>query len=587
MATEVKPSTRPPQPGTVLGDPRSAVFSQAFMAELLNQGHLEHSACERALLAQSQTGQRIDTILTELGLISEPILLEALGKCCQLEIVGADRFPSQPVLEDILSVEFLRRSLIIPLADSPTGLIVACADPFNTDILTAIAYFVGKPVTSTLATARTIEAAFGRIYGNDEPIPADTINRVLTDSFVNEDDVQRLRDIASEAPIVRFVSRVISSAVAQRASDIHIEPMVDCVRVRFRVDGLMAEVERLPPGMQSGIASRIKIMAKLNIAERRLPQDGRIKVVVGGREIDLRVSTTSVLHGESIVLRILDQDQVELSFDALGFDQHTTAAIMGLLRAPHGIILVTGPTGSGKTTTLYSALKVLNSIERKVFTVEDPIEYQLSGVNQMQIKPSIGLDFVHCLRSILRQDPDVIMVGEMRDVETARIGIQASLTGHLVLSTLHTNSAAASIIRLLDMGLEDYLLASTVSGVLAQRLVRKLCVSCSVADRLSGAEQDYLLQHVAVTHQHTQTENVRTAIGCAACNYTGFRGRTSIAELLLIDDAVRLRIKHGSTDRDVMASNRGVGMETLYQNGLRKVLSGETTVEELHRVTQS
>jgi general secretion pathway protein E len=348
---------------------------------------------------------------------------------------------------------------------------------------------------------------------------------------------------------------------------------------------LLEEVECLPRDLEAGIVTRIKILAKLNIAERRLPQDGRTKFVVGGREVDLRISTTPVLHGENLVLRILDSEQVDLSFEALGFDDRTRASLSAVLGQPNGIILVTGPTGSGKTTTLYAALRSLNSIERKIFSIEDPIEYQMRGISQIQIKPEIGLNFVHCLRSILRQDPDVIMVGEMRDEATTETAIRAALTGHLVLSTLHTNSAAASITRLLDMGAEDYLLASSLSCVLAQRLVRRLCASCSHP----SPEGSTLAQRLAAELLDPAppcTFDVRTPVGCPQCKHTGFRGRTTIAELLAVDQRVRGTIKRGVSDREIESEARRNGMVTLYENGIHKVLAGETTLEEILRVAR-
>jgi general secretion pathway protein E len=488
------------------------------------------------------------------------------------------------VLAEVLGADFLRRNRVVPLQADERQVAVAVADPFAHDILDAIAYHVERPVVAALASRRNIDLALSRLYGLADGETAAQAAPHGASGVGYEDDIQRLRDMASEAPIIRLVHRLIASAVGQSASDIHIEPAADSVRVRYRIDGIMEEVERLPPDMQTGVATRIKILGHLNIAERRLPQDGRTKFVLGGREIDLRVSTTPILHGESIVLRILDSEQVELTFDALGFDQPTQAALAALLRQPNGIILVTGPTGSGKTTTLYSALKTLNSAERKIFTVEDPIEYQLPGVNQMQIKPAIGLDFVHCLRSILRQDPDIIMIGEMRDTETASTAIRAALTGHLVLSTLHTNSASASVTRLLDMGVEDYLLGSSLSCVLAQRLVRKLCPSCARPLHDAGLQERLAAELAVAAHQ--PPKQMLQAAGCAVCKFTGFRGRTTVAELLVIDDDVRATIRRGTTDREIERVGLSKGMRTLYQNGIGKVLNGETTLEEVLRVAR-
>src|SRR5215470_3134348 len=573
-------------------DPRDPPTARRFLEFLRERGLLDPAAVERAAKVQLETRQRIDVVIAELGLVPAPEFLAAVAEYFGYPILSEAELPASPVLENVeasLSPDFLRRNGLLPIELTADALVIATTDPFNTEVLTAVAYEFERPVAPCLVSQQDFARALQRLYEPaEEPSESSEPGEQAGEEiFVSDDDVQRLKDVASEAPVIRLVNRLMRAAVLQRASDIHIEPAVDGLRVRYRIDGVMAEVEQLPPEMQAGVSSRIKILAKLNIAERRMPQDGRIKIAVAGREIDLRISTSPVMHGESIVMRILDQEQVDLSFAALGFDDRTADVLNGLLALPNGIILVSGPTGSGKTTTLYSALKILNSVERKVFSIEDPIEYQLQGVNQMQIKPAIGLDFVHCLRAILRQDPDVIMVGEMRDVETASTAIRASLTGHLVLSTVHTNSAAASVTRLLDMGVEDYLLASSLSAVLAQRLVRRLCADCATPAPANSALLDSL-QAAFSGHPHPPVASpLYRPVGCPACRHTGFRGRTSIAEILVVDDAVRARIKAGTTDREIEAAGLGNGMETLYQNGLRKVFGGETSLEEVLRVARS
>jgi len=572
-------------------DPRDPPTARRFLEFLRERGLLDQAALERAAKVQLETGQRIDVIIAELGLVPAPDYMAAVSDYFGYPVLAEADVPAEPLLgnvENLLSVDFMRRNGVLPIGLAADALVIATTDPFNTETFTAIAYHAEKLVAPCLITQQDFSAALQRLYERTEE--AESIapgEQADEEVFVSDDDVQRLMDVASEAPVIQLVNRLMRTAVLQRASDIHIEPAIDSLRVRYRIDGVMAEVERLPPEMQAGVASRIKILAKLNIAERRMPQDGRIKIAVAGREIDLRISTSPVMHGESIVMRILDQEQVDLSFPALGFDDRTSDILNGLLVLPNGIILVSGPTGSGKTTTLYSALKLLNSVERKVFSIEDPIEYQLPGVNQMQIKPAIGLDFVHCLRAILRQDPDVIMVGEMRDVETASTAIRASLTGHLVLSTVHTNSAAASVTRLLDMGVEDYLLASSLSAVLAQRLVRRLCSDCAKPAPANGAVLDRLQSAFSGHVDPPAASRLHVPVGCPACRHTGFRGRTSIAEILVVDVAVRTRIKAGTTDREIEAAGLGNGMETLYQNGLRKVFAGETSLEEVLRVARS
>jgi general secretion pathway protein E len=396
----------------------------------------------------------------------------------------------------------------------------------------------------------------------------------------SDDDVRRLEDMASEAPVIRLVHELITRAVEAQASDIHVEPRDDSVRVRYRMDGVLSTVETLPLSLRAGVTSRIKIMAHLNIAERRLPQDGRVKATVRGRPIDLRVSTMPTMLGESVVLRILDRSSVQLDFGPLGFQGAGLDQLIGLLNQPNGIFLVTGPTGSGKTTTLYTALNLLNRADSKLFTVEDPIEYQLTGINQIQVQPRIGLTFAHALRSILRQDPDIIMVGEIRDLETAQMAIQASLTGHLVLSTLHTNSAVASITRLMDMGVDDYLLASTLTGVLAQRLVRRLCARCSApADAVPQ-----LLERLGA--RKLDLRGMRRKVGCQACRNTGYQGRTTISELLVMTDAMRRRVLERGSDSAIEAAAIEEGMISMRDDGLSKALCGETTIDEVLRVTR-
>lgn len=553
---------------------------RAFLDFLTKRGHLDRGGVERAIQAQKQTAHRIDVVLSELGLISAADLLAASAEFFGMRLVASTDFPPEPAIDERLPADFLVRNAICPIAITAEKCIMATSDPFERNSLVAVGYILDVPVEARLAEPAVIERA---LMQQREAAPVESGDADLAVyGGASEDDIQRLRDIASEEPVIRFVNKMIAGAVAQRASDIHVEPSQNGLRIRYRIDGVMREVERLPADRQAAIASRIKILARLNIAERRLPQDGRTKFVSAGREIDLRVSSAPVMHGESIVLRILDQSQVELSFEALGFDDRTAGQLNDLLRRPNGIVLVTGPTGSGKTTTLYAALKKLNSIERKVFSVEDPIEYQLPGVNQMQIKPTIGLDFVHALRSILRQDPDVVMIGEMRDVETARTGIQAALTGHLVLSTLHTNSAASSVTRLLDMGVEDYLLASTLSGVLAQRLVRRICDDCAEPWSPPASQ----LESMQVQLQRGGANNFRRARGCAACGQTGYRGRTTISELLLVDDGVRRHITKGTADYVIEAAGHNAGMVSLYESGIAKVRAGETTFEEVLRAAR-
>ncbi len=403
------------------------------------------------------------------------------------------------------------------------------------------------------------------------------------DDDTGNEDLQQLKELASEAPIIRLVSLIISHALEARASDIHIEPFENRLIVRYRVDGVMHEVESPPRRFSAAVISRIKIMASLDIAERRLPQDGRIKLRIHGKEIDLRVSTVPIMHGESVVMRILDKSSTALDFTTLGFDGPAQKRFEDVLMQPHGIVLVTGPTGSGKTTTLYTALDKLNKPDIKILTVEDPVEYQMEGINQIQVKPQIGLTFANALRSIVRQDPDVIMIGEIRDLETAQIAVQSALTGHMVLSTLHTNDAASTINRLLDMGMDDYLLTSTVNGILAQRLVRTLCTSC----REAHPALPEVIEEMQLTRYTSERPVVLyRPIGCTECGGTGYSGRVSIVELLVMTDTIRSMIMRHVTSGEVRLQAIADGMQTMYENGLSKAVAGVTTIEEVLRVTR-
>src|SRR5262245_10043882 len=416
-------------------DPRSEEFIAALAAFLLERNALDELAVHRAQRAQKQSGERFDLVLTRLGLLPDVELARLLAEFLGMPLAEAKDLPQVPLLTEHLELNFLASNRLLPLAEDGETIVVATADPFNTDPIAAIGFLLGRPVEARLMAASSVERAIQEIYGRAGALGPD---QELASGQASDEDVRRLEDLASEAPIIRLAHDLITRAVDMQASDIHVEPREDSLRVRYRLDGMLHTVETLPLSVRAAITSRIKIMAQLNIAERRLPQDGRIKTTVHGREIDLRVSTMPTLCGESVVLRILDRSSVQLDFQALGFAGPAHEAFAKLLNQPNGIILVTGPTGSGKTTTLYTALNALNTSECKTFTVEDPIEYQLVGANQIQVQPKIGLTFAHALRSILRQDPDIIMVGEIRDLETAQMSIQASLTGHLVLSTVHT-----------------------------------------------------------------------------------------------------------------------------------------------------
>jgi general secretion pathway protein E len=440
----------------------------------------------------------------------------------------------------------------------------------------------GKNIIARVGIASEIENGIEKLLGGGRSAMGQIVENLGTDDESDLEDVEHLRDLASEAPVIRLVNLIMQRAVVARASDIHIEPFENRLKVRYRIDGVLQEVEAPPSKSTAAVISRIKIMARMNIAERRLPQDGRIMHRVQGKELDLRVSTVPTSHGESVVMRILDRESIVLDFDSLGFDDQLTTQFIKALEMPHGIILVTGPTGSGKTTTLYTALSALNTPERKIITVEDPVEYQLEGINQIQAKSSIGLDFAHALRAIVRQDPDVIMIGEMRDLETARIAIQSALTGHLVLSTIHTNDAAGGVTRMMDMGVEDYLLTSTVNAILAQRLVRTLDPAYREPyEVLPEMAREIGLTEFGEREQYTVYRPV-TSVEIPS----GYRGRTSILELLTMSDPIRRLIMQRGTAGEIQNLAVNEGMRTMYQDGLNKCLQGITTLDEVLRVTQ-
>ncbi len=557
---------------------------RSIAARLVAGGKLDEAALERVRRLRAGTEERFEVLLVKLGLASERDVAEALSRELGLPIAEAGDYPDAPLLDGKLGKDFLRHAGVLPLADEPSDIVLAMVDPLDTYAARAVAMAAGKSITPRVALASDFETAFARLYDPEKPQAA-TLAASLDENAADEewlDDVDRLRDLASEGPVIRLVNQLIARAVESRASDIHIEPLQNRLVVRYRIDGLLREVASPPVTLRPAIISRIKIMAKLNIAERRLPQDGRIRLAIQGREFDLRIATMPTLHGEAVVMRILDRASLVQELPSLGFAEATLASFLRVLDHPQGIILVTGPTGSGKTTTLYTCLTRLNAPSRKLFTVEDPIEYQLEGVNQIQVKPQIGLTFAHVLRSILRQDPDIIMVGEMRDLETAQIAVQAALTGHLVLSTLHTNSAAATITRLLDMGVEDYLVTSTVNGVLAQRLVRRLCTHCR--------EPYEMLPEMAAQLRLPQNGHAAPVFyrprGCDNCQHQGYRGRIAVLEFLPLSDAIRRLILGHETAQEIHRIGATEGMQSMYEDGLGKAMAGLTSIEEVLRVTR-
>ena len=543
---------------------------------LVGLGKLTARDLDRASAAKAEAGGALGAVLVNLGLVSEVDVAQAQAKLLGLRFLSVDEFPA--VMPEVagLQTDFLRAHKILPVQCDEAHLTVAMADPQDAFILKALALATGLQVQACIA----VESDIVRSWSSGEQIlEADSASGLELDSV---NFVEHLKDIASEAPVIRLVNQIIGRVVDLRASDIHLEPFDDGLHVRYRVDGAIYMSEVVPNQHSAAVNSRVKLMAHLDIAERRLPQDGRINTRVKGRELDLRVSTIPTVHGESVVMRVLDRSSVRYSLESMGLTAENLASFNHLLAKPHGILLITGPTGSGKTTTLYTALSKLDANAHKIITVEEPVEYQLQGVNQIQVHQQIGLTFASALRSILRQDPDVIMIGEMRDQETAQIAVQSALTGHLVLSTLHTNTAAGAIVRLQDMGIESYLITSSVNGVLSQRLVRRLCEHC----KQPYAPDSALLASSGLQRIGLSPSRLYNAVGCEHCRQTGYSGRCGIHELLVLDDTMRRGVLDGLDASSLHAKAISTGMGTLYEDGLRKVASGITSLEELVRVTQ-
>ena len=554
-----------------------------FAQELVARGKVREGEVIRARRLSAQTDeQRIPALLVKLGVVSERDAAEVLAEVSGCRLVAPTDFPEASPFPESVSIRFLKENHLAGVGSGDGALMVAMIDPFDRDLLDALALACDRPVLPCVGLQSEIDRALETQLGPGKTLMGEIVEHFGSDEDIDEADVEHLKDLASEAPVIRMVNLIMQRAVEARASDIHVEPFEQRLKVRFRVDGVLREVEAPPVRSTAAVISRIKIMAKLNIAERRLPQDGRIKLQVVGKELDLRISTVPTMYGESVVIRLLHKESIKFDFSALGFEGESLRRFLDVLELPHGILLITGPTGSGKSTTLYTALHKINTPERKIITVEDPVEYQLEGINQIQVKPQIGLTFASALRSIMRQDPDVIMIGEMRDLETARIAVQSALTGHLVLSTLHTNDAAGGVTRLMDMGLEDYLISSTVNGILGQRLVRRLCQHCKEDyPALPEMVQEMRLQRFAPGGR----VKLWRGKGCGECDGTGYRGRLAIQEFLVMTDALRRLVMNHAQARQIEEQALTEGMHTIYEDGLRKAVQGMTTIEEVLRVT--
>ena len=562
----------------------SETLDERICAYLVGRGRLKENDLSRARRLLEENGEgNLVPLLTRLGLVSEREMGDALSEVMGLPLVTSKEFPDTPPQNVSMSIRFLKQHHIAPIGETEDKVTLVVADPADTYPIQAVELATGKTAEVKVGFRSEIDDLIERYYGSGRSAMGSIVESLSEDATRSEDDIEHLRDLASEAPVIRLVNLIIQRAVEQRASDVHIEPFESRLKVRYRIDGVLLEAESPPAASTAAVISRIKIMAKLNIAERRLPQDGRIPLRVQGKELDLRVSTVPTSFGESVVMRILDRESVVFDFHKLGFTDQFLSKFLKVLELPHGILLVTGPTGSGKTTTLYTALSKLNTPDVKIITVEDPVEYQIEGINQIQAKPQIGLDFSHALRSIVRQDPDIIMIGEMRDLETAKIAIQSALTGHLVLSTLHTNNAAGGITRMLDMGVEDYLLTSTVNGILAQRLVRRLDLpNAQPFEAMPEVIKEYELE------KFTDERPIKLyKPGSTTTNPTGYFGRTTIMEFLVMSDAIRRQIMQHAGMGDIEQQARAEGMRTMFEDGLVKSLQGQTTIEEVLRVTSS
>lgn len=547
---------------------------------LVAAGKLNDRDLDRALVAQREMGGLLGEVLVRLGLVAEMDVVKALCEQLDLVFVPKEAYPEEPVSVESLQQHFLMGNQVVPIAADERSITMSAVKPQDPFVAKALALGTGLKIELRLGLAADIEAALERYSQADE----EDLDRGFGGFEVSDDEfVEHLRDLASEAPVIQRVNQIIQRALDIEASDIHLEYFDDGLRYRYRIDGVLQEASQVADdNLSAAIISRIKLLANLNIAERRLPQDGRIMMRVKGHELDLRVSTLPTVHGEGIVMRVLDRQSIRLDLADMGFSDDTYDYYRELLRRPHGILLLTGPTGSGKTTTLYASLSNMDSDSLKVITVEDPVEYQLHGINQIPVHSQIGLTFARALRSILRQDPDIIMIGEMRDSETAQIAVQSALTGHLVLSTLHTNTAAGAITRLEDMGVERFLITAAVNGVLSQRLIRRLCGDCkkpvdTSSEMLASAGlQPFMAEGCSVIYEAT---------GCSSCKQTGYRGRMAIHELFVLDPSAQRAVLDGADAHQLREHARSRGMRTLYEDGLRKVALGFSSLDEVLRIT--
>ena len=558
-------------------------LSKGFVQLLIEEGLVTKSQIRQALKVQKEQGGRLGEILVQLGHLSEADRTNVLGKQFGMEVIDLDTYPIDPMTVDLLPRSVARKHQVLPLGREEEGenvIKVAITDPLDFEALDNLRFILNSEIMPLLASPEAVRRAIDRFY----EATVETVDNLLTE-FTDEDELgesSRTFDLSSvdgddDAPVIRLVRLIISEAVKARASDIHIEPLENRLRIRYRVDGRCAEVDSPPKRLQNSIISRVKIMSGMHIEEKRLPQDGRIRIRVRGKEIDIRVSSLPASHGESVVLRLLDKENVLVGVEKLGFHESDRLRFEKIIKRPNGIFLVTGPTGSGKTTTLYSALNELNRPDRKIITAEDPVEYNISGINQCEVRERIEMTFARILRAMLRQAPNIILVGEIRDSEAAEIAIQAALTGHLVFSTLHTNDAPSAIARLIDMQMAPFLVASSVQAVMGQRLVRVICNDC----REAYEPDQKMVMAVGLTDQQLEGHELTHGVGCRMCNNTGYHGRTGVFELMEMTRQLREMTFRVEPTNVIREQARRSGMVTLQEDGVRKILAGITTVEEV------
>jgi len=565
-------------------------ISSPLLSLIQEQGLIDDLQYEEVVAEQKRSGTPVLQILQDFGIMDLDAILHVIGQHLGAEVVSLRDTDFSPQLVQSIPAATARMYRCVPVGLSGPMLQVAFEDPLNPARIDELGFMVKKEVQPVVANPAEIGKLIEKYYGNDDSESVSEILKQLGEDkeiarevqqVAATDDMARMADLAEAAPIVRFVNLVLSQAVQDRASDIHFEPFEDEFRIRYRVDGALYEMSPPPKHLAVPVVSRIKVMASLNISERRLPQDGRINFQLANRSIDLRVSTLPTQFGESVVLRVLDRSAVNLEIESLGFPKYLYDYVIEAIQRPNGIFIVTGPTGCGKTTTLYSCLRRVNTMDSKLLTAEDPVEYDIEGIMQVPINESVGLTFSKVLRSFLRQDPDIIMVGEMRDLETAQISIQASLTGHLVLSTLHTNDAPGAITRMVDMGVEPFLISSTLMAVVAQRLVRTICKDCRTP--FEPTETQLALLNLS---PHDLGDKVfYYGRGCSACNDTGYHGRKGIFELLVINDTIRALINERAPTVVLRQKAVELGMVTLREDGLRGIFEGDTTIEEIVKYT--